>query len=293
MTSLSRCLRVTGLASLPALLLAASWAPLLQVSQAFDPQQFRINEERWRILPEARREEARRQWQVYSEMGEDRRELYAQRMDVLRGTTASLKRILGREPRAAEIACQLDQIAEPLQEWLAGECALAWPVDSDTLHSALERELTGRIRVWLGRLVAEGGLTAGEAARILDQELSLILRDALRLHAGEQQRDGSEQPGLGLGFGFAASEAADLDGIAEQLRRSEREALEGSRSPAARGAREAGPGSADPLRIRLLKLHYIVERLREAGVAEQEIHALIMKSRVEVEASVGELLGPR
>jgi len=283
MTRTDRCLRATFLATLPLLLLAASWAPLLQASRQFEPQQFRMNENRWRALPEASRAELRRDWQAFSALPEAERERYLQRMDKLRRMNSTLRRILGRDPRDAELDFQLGEARGALRAWLTGDLGLDDSVDDETLRSTAEAVLTDRIAGYLGRLVEDGRLADAERSRILAQPMSLVIRDALGLHAAERLRDGDEMPGLGSDPGAA--------NYSESLRRSEREALEDSRSPPGRGALDGG--SADPLRLRQRKLVYLVKQMEAAGMSQREIRAAIMLPESELEQVITDKLGSR
>ncbi len=286
MNRTSRCLRVTFLAALPVLLLAASWAPLLQSAGQFDSRQFGVNENRWRALSEASRQELRIKWQAFCKLPEAEREQYVQRMDILRRMTSTLRRILGREPRAEELDFQLDQTREPLHAWLTQELALDASVDDLSLRTTAEEVLAERIAGFLGQLVADGQLSSAESDRILAQPLSLVIRDAVGLHAAAQQRSGDSM--AASGSGPAGSDFAGL------LSRSEREALESGRSPSGRSVRDRDPGGGgDPLRLRLFKLAFVAQRFREAGMSEQEVQKAVMLPMAELEQLINEQLGLR
>lgn len=281
----SRCLRVIFLAALPMLLLAASWAPLLQSSAQFDPHQLRMNESRWRAMPEDSRQELRRSWQEFSVLPEAERERYVQRMDNLRRMTSVLRRVLGREPRAAELDLQLEQARLPVQAWIEQDLQLDESVEGEPLREATESTVVDRIGAYLDELVEAGRLDGAARSRILGQPLSLVIRDALGLRAAERQRAGDE---------VLAEDAREIPAdYAESLRLSEREGPGRTRSPAGRGDGTRDARNAEPLRMRLSKLVFIADQLRQSGMSPTQVHDALMLPADELDRVVSERLGER
>jgi len=279
MNSLVSSLRPAGLLALPALLLAASWAPLLDQPQQFDPLQFHANQERWRALPDERRDELRSRWSTFSLLPEAERETAVQRMEIVRGMAPPLRRILGRPPQQSELALQLDLLGRPLAKCLAAMLGLPETTKPEALHAAAEAEVRARITSFLDSLVAAGSTTVGERDRLLGQSLSLVIRDGLlRLAAA---------PEVGAPAGGEAS-------LEETVLKMEREVLENARAPEVRGvpgkARGAG---ADPVRLRLFKMAWVVTQLKAKGFTPAEIQDVLREPMESLDRRIADELASR
>jgi hypothetical protein len=280
----SRILRITSLMALPVLLLAASWAPIVdQQAQSFDPLQFHTNRARWDVLPESRRDELRNKWVNFKALPEGEREKAIQRMEFVRRMYPPMRRILGRDPQPSELAVQLEQVRPQLVECLASVLGLPKSTDERAVRIAAAAEVRTRIGSFLDGLVAGGSMTVGERTRILGQSsLSLIIRDGLlRLAAAGG--------GPALEPGTSDDDTRSLDELWSKV---EREGLENARAPEVRGVRNNDLRGGDPMRQRMFKMTYVVASLKTAGYTMPEILEILKRPTDDLDALLVEKLAP-
>jgi hypothetical protein len=292
--------RLLGGSALALLLVAASWAPLALQPEDFDPQQFRANQERWRALPEARRAELRGQWEVFSLREAEDRERTLQHMDVLRAMTATLSRIHGREPTAAELEARLAEIQEVFSAWLVEALAPPTDADSEALLSAAEGEIATRIGAFLDGLVEVGRLDAVTRTKIGEMQPSLLIREGLALLAAEQLRardggalvPGAMVPGAMLAADPASTDPDDPQRVLDRLDQQQVNRDRAARTAKAKadGAARSVPGGASSQRERF-KMTHTVARLQRLGYTPDEISAIINLPQSALEARLDELFG--